>query len=117
MYIEENRVPIDLPNGKTVLANIEVTSPKLIYYGNYFIELRTAYNERKDLEDMYEYIKNCDYVHEMTEIYDMLDEGKLFDYVMNNDLRKLFHYIMDIPSDNDHITDLVIISLLIKTIL
>lgn len=103
MYIDNDRVPIELPNGKIVLANISVSSPKLVYYKNYIIELRTFCRERNKLADMYEYIKNSDYIANMTDIYDLLDEGKLFDYVMNNDFDRCIQYICFIVEHNDHV--------------
>lgn len=116
-------VPIVLKNGSTVYATIDCCSPKAIYYYTpqtladdqldvynsneyYFIELRTSIGERNKLEDMRDYIINNEYVNDMTRVYDMIDEGEIFDYVMEITFDDFMYYISDIAKDNDHLNKL-----------
>lgn len=74
---------IVLANGKTVLTSKERRNYKVIYYGIYWIELTIPILA---LDNIYEHIKNNEYVNKMTDIYGIITDGRIFNYILENTL-------------------------------
>lgn len=96
-------VELNLKNGKIVHIGISCHNSRMIYYKKYFIDWR-SFCEKSDISMFLKSIKGNNYVNTMTDILDMLDNGTLFAFIMNNSYDDFIHYVVNIPESNSHLT-------------
>lgn len=94
---------LELENGKTIRIKPSVNRSILICYKRYIIS-NSSFYEKTNVEFLFKYAKNNALINKMTDIYDMLENGTLFAFIMNNSYDNFISYVMNIPELNPLLT-------------